>query len=99
MALAGAYERESSWRSGRPYPLSSEGPERAADPEPGGSDDAVYAMLAERIGLDLPPRIARELAAVMPLTDEIVEAVRATRPYGAEPGTTFRLPAGEEMQP
>ena len=99
IGVAAAYERETSWRSERPALLSAEEPESAPDPEPGGSDDAVYAMLAERIGLDLPPKIARELAAVMPLTDEIVEAVRATRPYGVEPGTTFRLPAGEEMQP
>ena len=97
--VAAAYERETPWRGQRPAMFPADEPERAPDPEPGGSADTVYATLAQRMGLNLPAELASALAAVLPLTDEIVEAVRAPRPYGDEPGPTFRLPVGGEERP
>ena len=97
IGIAAAYERATEWRDRRPELHPAAEPERIPEPEPGGSTDSVYSSLLARMGLELPPEVVAELAAVMPLTDEIVELVRAPRPYGDEPGPIFSLsPGGEE---
>ena len=91
LRVAAAYERATAWRVDRPKLLPPEENEQIPKDEFSPPHDSQYKELAERVGLELTGQSLNELSAVMPLTDELVQTVRAPLVYGDEPGPTFEL--------